>query len=94
MNNIKNTRMCIICRDRKPKTSLLRIVLDKSNKIVIDEDRKQNTRGLYICPKKECIEKLLKRKNIESMFKASFKNKEINKEQIDNFVEKLKKGVN
>ncbi len=94
MNNKKNTRMCMICRERMDKSKLTRIVSTLNNKIEIDASQKQNTRGVYICPKKECIEKLLKRKNIESMFKASLNNPDVNQEFINEILEKLKKGVN
>ena len=65
---MKNIRTCIACRTRKEKGELLRIVAD-GNIAVIDESQKQNTRGMYICNDKACINKLLKAKDITKCIK-------------------------
>lgn len=63
-----NTRMCIACRARKNKEELLRIVA-LNKKAVLDENKKINARGVYICNSKDCICKILKTKDISKCVK-------------------------
>ena len=65
---MKNTRTCIACRTRKQKEELLRIV-SKEGVAVIDENQKENARGMYICKDNVCINKLLKAKDITKCVK-------------------------
>lgn len=60
---MKNTRTCIACRAKRQKEELLRIVA-KESVAVIDDEQKENTRGMYICKENACINKLLKAKDI------------------------------
>lgn len=56
-------RMCVSCRQRKTKDELIRIA--KSNEdAVIDSDKKENSRAIYVCKDMQCIEKLKKNKAI------------------------------
>ena len=65
---MKNIRTCIACRAKKNKEELLRIV--ENNKVaIIDKSQKENTRGMYICNDKNCINKLLKAKDITKCIK-------------------------
>lgn len=61
-------RTCISCRTKKEKNKLLRIV-SSNGKAVIDENQKENTRGIYICNDIKCINKLLKAKDISKCIK-------------------------
>lgn len=65
---MKNIRTCIACRTRKNKDELLRIVAIEGV-AVLDETKKANTRGIYICENKACINKLLKAKDITKCIK-------------------------
>lgn len=65
---MKNIRTCIACKARKQKYELLRIVAIE-NKAVLDETQKNNSRGIYICDNKACINKLLKAKDITKCIK-------------------------
>ena len=65
---MKNIRTCIVCRAKKEKHELLRIVA-KENIAVLDESYKANARGIYICKDKACINKLLKAKDISKCIK-------------------------
>ena len=67
---MKNIRTCIACRSRKEKQELLRIVA-KNNVAVLDETKKENTRGIYICNNLNCINKLLKAKDITKCIKIN-----------------------
>ncbi len=54
-------RMCVSCRQRKPKNQLIRIV--KNNDIAkIDQNKKETSRAIYVCKDIQCIEKLKRNK--------------------------------
>lgn len=65
---MKNTRTCIACRSKKDKSQFIRIIA-KDGIANIDETKKANTRGMYICNNSECINKLLKAKDITKCIK-------------------------
>lgn len=76
------TRMCIACRNKKEKKDLLRIVATNSV-AMLDKDGKQNTRGIYICNDKKCINKLLNSKDISKCIKIKTNEKSV-KELLKN----------
>jgi len=49
-------RMCIGCKEMKPKNELIRIVRTTDNKIEIDPTGKKSGRGAYLCKNDKCIE--------------------------------------
>lgn len=54
-------RMCVVCRQMKPKTELLRIV-NGADGVVVDGTGKINGRGVYLCKCKDCVSKAIKSK--------------------------------
>ena len=50
-------RMCIGCRDMKPKRELIRIVKTPDGEIKPDATGRLNGRGAYICRSVECFKK-------------------------------------
>ena len=54
-------RMCVVCRQMKPKNELIRIV-HNDDVVVIDKTGKINGRGVYLCKCKDCINKAIKSK--------------------------------
>ena len=68
MSKIVPLRMCIACRQMKPKSELYRIV-KQDEKIFIDTTFKANGRGAYICKEQECIDKAIKSKALNRTFK-------------------------
>ena len=54
-------RMCVVCRQMKPKTELLRIV-NGADGVVVDKSGKMNGRGVYVCANKECVTKAINSK--------------------------------
>ncbi|MDU1909874.1 DUF448 domain-containing protein [Fusobacterium sp.] len=58
-------RTCLICKDKKNKKSLFRLVKTGENKYVFDEKQKQQSRGYYICKTHECLHRLTKHKRIK-----------------------------
>jgi predicted RNA-binding protein YlxR (DUF448 family) len=53
------TRCCSLCRKRNSKENLYRIVADNGSAI-LDEKQNINSRGMYICKNKKCIENFIK----------------------------------
>ena len=61
-------RMCLGCREMKPKKELIRIVMNKEGAVFLDFTGKASGRGAYICKSKACITKLKKSRGIEKNF--------------------------
>lgn len=63
-------RMCVCCRQMKPKKDMLRIV-KSGDDISIDFTGKKNGRGAYICDDAECVKKLRRQKVLNKVFSAA-----------------------
>ena len=63
-------RMCIVCRQMKPKQELVRVVKNKDGEIFIDTTFKANGRGAYVCKDQQCITKCVKTKMLNKAFKS------------------------
>ena len=50
-------RMCIGCREMKPKMQLIRVVRTPEGDIKLDATGRLNGRGAYICHDAECLKK-------------------------------------
>ena len=61
-------RMCIGCREMKPKRELIRVVKTPENEIKLDKTGKLNGRGAYVCPNAECLKKLMKQNALSHTF--------------------------
>ena len=68
---MKSTRTCIACKTKGPKENFVRIVVDDNGNNIIDIEQKLNSRGVYICNKKECIERILKMKVVSKILKIN-----------------------
>jgi len=77
-------RQCIVCRQSKPKSELIRLVRGQDNCIVIDLKGKSDGRGCYICNNEDCIGKLQKQKALNKVFKTN-----VNQEVYDSLKEQL-----
>ncbi len=64
-------RMCIACREKKDKKSLIRVVCNKEGEISLDFTGKKAGRGAYICNDINCINKLIKNKLLNKAFETS-----------------------
>lgn len=64
-----NQRRCVVCRQVKDKSELLRVVKSSSN-VAIDLSGKQDGRGAYVCKSPDCVELLCKRRNFDKVFKT------------------------
>lgn len=58
-------RMCVACRQMKPKGELLRVVRTEERTASIDLTGKRNGRGAYICASMECMEKAVKSRALD-----------------------------
>lgn len=63
-------RMCVACRQMKPKAELIRIV-KSGDAAEIDKNNKKSGRGAYICRNEECIENAKKRRALSKHFKTA-----------------------
>ena len=60
-------RSCVICRQKKDKSELIRIVKNKENIVSMDKTGKKEGRGAYICNNIECLEKAIKTKTLKKI---------------------------
>jgi predicted RNA-binding protein YlxR (DUF448 family) len=63
-------RMCIACREMKPKREMLRVVKSPEGEISLDFKGKAPGRGAYICGSEECVKNCIKRKIFNKVFEA------------------------
>ena len=58
-------RMCVGCREMRPKKELLRVVKSPEGVISIDRIGKAPGRGVYVCPDSSCLTRAVKQKQLE-----------------------------
>lgn len=58
-------RTCVGCRVSQPKRELIRVVRDPDGKVRLDLTGKLAGRGVYICPKEECLERAVKGRQLD-----------------------------
>ena len=58
-------RMCVACRQGKPKKELIRIVRNKEGSVGVDLTGKAQGRGAYLCPSAQCLEKAIKSRALQ-----------------------------
>ena len=64
-------RMCVGCREMKPKKELIRVVRQPSGQVMLDRTGKAAGRGAYVCPDSACLEKARKSKVLERTLEAT-----------------------
>ena len=79
-------RSCVVCRTKKDKNELIRIVKNQANEINIDESGKKPGKGAYICDSIECLEKGIKSKALKRALET-----EIPDEIYENLRERISK---
>lgn len=77
-------RMCVGCREMKPKKELIRVVRSPEGEINIDFKGKAPGRGAYLCRDKACFKKAYKNKLLEKAL-----NKAIQSEIYERLVQEL-----
>ena len=63
-------RMCVGCREMKPKKELIRVVHQPDGGVILDRTGKAAGRGAYVCPDKTCLEKAKKIRVLERTFET------------------------
>ena len=63
-------RMCVGCREMKPKKELLRVVHGPDGSVSIDVTGRKPGRGAYLCKNAQCMEKALRQRQLERAFEA------------------------
>ena len=64
-------RMCVGCREMKPKKELIRVVRQPSGQVMLDRTGKAAGRGAYVCPDSACLEKARKSRVLERTLEAA-----------------------
>lgn len=64
-------RMCVGCREMKPKKELLRVVKPQDGEAHIDRTGKAPGRGAYVCDSIECLKKARKSRALERALDAT-----------------------
>ena len=64
-------RMCIACREMKPKQEMTRVVKNADGEIFADPTGKAAGRGAYICSAEICLKKLMDKKLLHKAFAAN-----------------------
>ena len=63
-------RMCVGCREMKPKVELMRVVKPQDGECSIDRTGKAAGRGAYVCENAECLKKAQKTRALERALEA------------------------
>lgn len=63
-------RMCVGCREMKPKRELLRVVKGPKGEISFDLTGRKPGRGAYVCRSAECLNLAIKKRQLERAFSA------------------------
>ena len=63
-------RRCVVCRQVRHKSELLRVVKNSAGEILFDETGKIEGRGAYVCRSPDCAATIKKRRNFDKVFKA------------------------
>ena len=58
-------RMCVGCREMKPKRELIRVVRSAEGEIKVDTTSKAPGRGAYLCQNPACLERAVKTRALE-----------------------------
>lgn len=61
-------RMCVGCREMKPKPELIRVVKSPEGEVSLDFKGKKPGRGAYVCRDVECLKKARKTRALERAF--------------------------
>ena len=78
-------RRCIACMTSYPKDELIRLTV-KDEIIIRDGDKAADGRGYYICPRKACLEKVIRKKVFNRILRRNMNLNQI-KEVIGNIVD-------
>lgn len=58
-------RMCVACRQMRPKRELIRIVRTPEGTVILDRSGRANGRGAYLCDSQDCFRRAVKTRALE-----------------------------
>ena len=58
-------RLCVGCREMKPKMELIRVVRSPEGEVSLDPTGKKAGRGAYCCYQAECLRRALKQRQLD-----------------------------
>jgi len=58
-------RMCVGCREMKPKRELVRVVRAPDGTVSLDPVGKKPGRGAYVCKSEACLNRAIKQRQLE-----------------------------
>ena len=61
-------RMCVGCREMKPKRELIRVVRSPEGEVSMDATGKKPGRGAYLCRDAQCLKQAQKSRRLERAF--------------------------
>ncbi len=64
-------RMCVGCREGKPKRELIRVVRGPEGTLSMDATGKKPGRGAYVCRQVSCLSRAIKQKQLERQLEVS-----------------------
>ena len=64
-------RMCIACRQMKPKKEMYRVTRNAEGEVFFDPTGKASGRGAYVCGDEACVQLLENKKLLHKAFAAS-----------------------
>ena len=63
-------RMCVGCREMKPKREMTRVVKPEGGEAHIDITGKAQGRGAYVCRSEACLKRAIKQKQLERVLEV------------------------
>lgn len=78
-------RSCIVCRESKDKSELLRVVRRPDGSVVIDSTGREPGRGAYVCRSGDCMQTAIKKRALNRAFKQ-----QLDQSVYDSLAEELK----
>lgn len=63
-------RTCISCGTKGPRFDLIRIAVDKENRLIRDTSGRTGGRGAYVCNSQPCLERLLYNRRLNRHFRT------------------------
>jgi len=77
-------RMCLGCREMKPKKEIIRVVKSPEGEISLDTTGKKPGRGAYVCRDANCFNRIIKSNALSRAFKTQIHEDVINqlKEEV------------
>ena len=58
-------RMCVACRQMRPKRELIRIVRTPEGTVILERSCRANGRGAYLCDSQDCFRRAVKTRALE-----------------------------